>query len=151
MAERFFYFDSKHAIEVHDWIIEHSGGRGGIENLDLLESPLQMIQHDDYYPDIESKLTHLFFSINKNHAFTDGNKRSSIALSAYFLRINGFEHVIKRFVLEMENVAVWVADNVIDRDLLREILCSLIFEDEYSESLKLKIFSAWANANVWPE
>ncbi|MDF1584492.1 MAG: hypothetical protein P1P78_14460 [Methyloprofundus sp.] len=25
---RFFYFDVAHAISVHDWIIEHSGGLG---------------------------------------------------------------------------------------------------------------------------
>lgn len=144
MAERYFYFDSEHAISVHDWIIEQSGGRFGIENIELLKSPLAMVRHDDYYPDLGSKLTHLFFSINKNHAFTDGNKRSSIALSAYFLRLNGFEHVVKRFVLETENIAVLVADNFIDKATLEEILCSLIFEEDYSEALKLKLISAYA-------
>ena len=39
----------------------------------------------------------------------------------------------------MENIAVWVADNIIDRDFLKEIIESLLFEDDYSEELKLKI------------
>lgn len=142
MADSFIYFDKVHAIAVHDWIIAHSGGRSGIENEGLLDSPLQMIQHELYYPELEDKLTHLFYSINKNHAFSDGNKRSGIALSAYFLQLNGFGHVVKRFIIETENVAVWVADNVIDRDLLREILCCLIYEEDYSEELKLKILAA---------
>lgn len=146
MAEKFIYFDKRHAIAVHDWIIENSGGRPGIENEALLDSPLQMIQHDDYYPELEDKLTYLFYAINKNHAFCDGNKRSGIALSAYFLQINDFGHVVKRFVIETENVAVWVADNVIDRELLREILCSLIYEEEHSEVLKLKMFTALIEA-----
>lgn len=151
MTERYFYFDSAHAIKVHDWIIEQTGGRSGLVNKDLLESPLQMIQHDVYYPNLESKLSHLFYSINKHHAFADGNKRSSIALSAYFLKLNGFDHVVKRFVLKTEDIAVSVADNKINKILLTEILYSLIFEEDYSEILKLKIVNACAPANEWPQ
>jgi death-on-curing protein len=139
MTLHFFYFDVEHAVKVHDWIIEYSGGRAGNNNLDLLGSPLEMIQHDLYYPAIEDKLTHLVYSINKNHAFNDGNKRSSIALGAYFLELNGYEYCIQSFVKQMENIAVWVADNVIDKDLLYEIITSLIYEDDYSEALKLKL------------
>jgi len=42
----------------------------------------------------------------------------------------------------MENIAVWVADGLIGKDLLREIIRSLIYEDDYSESLKLQIMVA---------
>ncbi|QYG05073.1 type II toxin-antitoxin system death-on-curing family toxin [Janthinobacterium sp. PAMC25594] len=146
MGDNFIYFDKIHAIAVHDWIIANSGGRSGMENEGLLESPLQMIQNELYYPELEDKLTHLFYSINKNHAFSDGNKRSGIALSAYFLQLNGFGHVVKRFISETENVAVWLADNIIDRDLLRQILCGLIYEEEYSEELKLRILAALEKA-----
>lgn len=84
----YVYFDTKHAIEVHDEIINQSGGVLGILNINLLESVIEHVQNDLYYPDLEHKLTHLFYSINKNHSFQDGNKRASIALSAYFLEIN---------------------------------------------------------------
>ena len=141
-ARKFFYFDVAHAIEVHDWIIENSGGLPGLSNEGNLESPLVHIKTDDYYPDIEQKLTHLVFSINKNHAFVDGNKRSSIALGAYFLELNGYDFVVKKFIIGMENMAVWVADNKISKDLLHKIICSLIYEDGYSEELKLEIFDA---------
>lgn len=135
----FFYFDIQHAVEVQAWIIENSGGLPGIKNLNELEGPLSHIQNDDYYPEIMHKLTHLVFSINKHHAFNDGNKRSSIALGAYFLELNGYDYAISRFVREMENIAVWVADNVISKDLLMKIIQSLIYEDDYSESIKLAI------------
>lgn len=59
------YFDVLHAISVHDWIIEHSGGLAGIKDIGQLESPLAHIQNDWYYPDLEDKLTHLVFAINK--------------------------------------------------------------------------------------
>lgn len=139
---RFFYFNAAHAVSVHDWIIEHSGGLAGTKDIGQLESPLEHIQNDLYYPEMEDKLTHLVFSINKNHAFNDGNKRSSLVLGAYFLELNGFDYVVKRFVAEMENIAVWVADNVIDKDLLHQIISSVLYEDDYPESIKLAIFEA---------
>ena len=139
---RFFYFDVAHAISVHDWIIEHSGGLAGTKDVGQLASPLEHIQNYWYYPEIEDKLTHLVFSINKNHAFNDGNKRSSLVLGAYFLELNGFDYVVKRFAKEMENIVVWVADNVINKDLLRQIISSILYDDDYPESVKLAIFEA---------
>jgi len=138
----FLYFDTPHAIGVHDNIIDTTGGLSGVINIGLLDSALEHIKNDVYYPCIEDKTTHLLFSINKNHAFQDGNKRSSLALSAYFLEINGFSFMIKKFIVKMENVVVSIADNIIDKDLLKEIITSLIYEDDYSEELKVKIFRA---------
>ncbi|MEG4305349.1 hypothetical protein [Microcoleus sp. D3_18a_C4] len=40
MAADFFYFDIHYAIELHDWIIENSGGFPGSNNPSLLESAL---------------------------------------------------------------------------------------------------------------
>ncbi len=141
----FKYFDVEHALEVQDYIIEYSGGRKGLLNQGLLESVLEHIQNDFYYPNIEDKLCHLCFSINKNHAFNDGNKRSSISLSAYFLEINGCAFFVNRFIKEMENIAVHVADNKIDKDLLHEIISELIYGTEFSESIRLKIAIALMN------
>jgi len=138
----FLYFNTQHAIGVHDNIIDTTGGLPGVINIGLLDSALEHVKNDMYYPCIEDKTTHLLFSINKNHAFQDGNKRSSLALAAYFLEINGFSFMIKKFIVKMENIVVSVADNIIDKDLLKEIITSLIYDDDYSEELKLKIFRA---------
>lgn len=135
----FKYFDIRHALEVQDYIIISSGGRRGILNEGLLESVLEHVQNDLYYPNLVYKTCHLFFSINKNHAFMDGNKRSSITLSAYFLEINGADFLLDRYIKEMENIAVYVADNKISKDLLHEIICELIYSVEFSETLRLKI------------
>lgn len=142
---QFFYFDVHHCILTHDWIIQNTGGREGILNIGYLESPLEHIQNDDYYPSMTDKLTHLVYAINKNHAFNDGNKRSSLALGAYFLKINGYDFIINIFVQKMENIAVLVADNVISKELLFEIIDSILYEDDYSEELKLKIYHAMSS------
>ncbi|MBK8356500.1 MAG: type II toxin-antitoxin system death-on-curing family toxin [Saprospiraceae bacterium] len=139
---QFNYFTSTYAIQVHDDIINNSGGSLGILNIGLLESTLEHLQNDLYYPEIENKVTHLFYAINKNHSFQDGNKRASIALSAYFLEINNLSFRVNRFIEEMENIAVDVADNRIDKDLLFEIVCSLTYENDFSEELKIKIINA---------
>ena len=136
------YFDIQHAIKVHDDIIERSGGAKGVLNIGLIESVLEHVQNNLYYPLIENKLTHLFYAINKSHAFNDGNKRSSIALSAYFLEINGWDFIVSKFIKQTENIAVDVADNRVDKDLLFEIISSILYELDYSEELKLKIITA---------
>lgn len=138
----FAYFDTAHAISMHDDIIINSGGSLGILDIGLLNSVLAHIQNDLYYPELEHKLTHLCYSINKNHSFQDGNKRASVALSAYFLEINNCSFKVVRLIAELENIAVDVADNRIDKDLLFEIITSILYEEDYSEDLKIKIINA---------
>lgn len=142
MEQLILYFDTAHAIDVHDWIIERTGGRSGILSLGLLDSALQHIQNDDYYPTFEEKLTHLVFAINKFHAFNDGNKRSSLTLGAFFLTLNGYDYCVSRFVIEMENIVVAVADNQIDKSLLQRLITSLIEDDDYPDELKLALYEA---------
>lgn len=139
---RLIYFTSAYAINIHDKIIEISGGREGIKNFGNIDSPLHHIQNDDYYPTFEEKLTHLIFSFNKFHAFNDGNKRTSIAMGAFFLEVNGLDVFTNKFIIEMENIAVTVADNLIGKDLLQEIISAIINEIDYSDELKLKIINA---------
>ncbi|NOX08778.1 MAG: type II toxin-antitoxin system death-on-curing family toxin [Gammaproteobacteria bacterium] len=142
MNELILYFDVNHAVEVHDWIIENSGGLSGTKDLGQVDSVLDHIQNDLYYPSFEEKLNHLVFSINKFHAFNDGNKRSSLSLGAYFLELNGYDYCVQTFVQEMENIVVWLAEGKISKALLLKIVTSLIMDDEFSEELKLELLEA---------
>ena len=120
--------------------VEVSGG-GTLEHLDLgkLESVLEHIQNDDYYPTFEEKLTQLFYCSNKFHCFVDGNKRIAITVCAQMLLFNGYLYCVHRFLHEMENISYHVAAGRINKELLHEIICALIAEDMDSEELKLKI------------
>lgn len=135
------YITTSQAIDIHGTILELSGGREGHNDIGLLDSVLELIQNDDYYPTFEEKLCHLVYGVNKNHAFNDGNKRSSISLGAAFLEFNGYDYCVNYFIKEMENIAVQVADNIISKSLLQKIITSLIYESEFSESLKLEIIN----------
>ncbi len=55
-----FYIDIEQAVRIHEKTVQVSGGGDvGIINIGLLESVLEHIQNDDYYPAFEDKLTHL--------------------------------------------------------------------------------------------
>lgn len=134
------YFDYLQAIEKHDNIIEQSGGLSGAKDIGGLDSVLQFIQNDYYYPTFEEKITHLVYGIAFNHPFLDGNKRSSITLGAFFLTINGYDrHVVDKFIKEMENIVLITVIKKITKNELSEIIALLINELPYPESLQLKI------------
>lgn len=137
------YLTIAQAIEIHQKTVEVSGG-GTLEQIEVgkLESVLEHIQNDDYYPTIEDKLTHLFFSANKFHCFADGNKRIAITLSAQMLLFNGYLYCASTFLREVENISYHVAAGNIDKDLLHEIITALLAEEMDDEGLKLKILNA---------
>lgn len=137
------YLTIEQAIDTHRKTVEVSGG-GTFEHLDLgkLESVLEHIQNDDYYPTFEDKLTHLFFSANKFHCFADGNKRIAITLCTQMLLFNGYLYCASRFLHEMENISYHVAAGNIDKDLLYEIITAFLAEEMDDEGLKLKIVNA---------
>ncbi|MBW1897604.1 MAG: type II toxin-antitoxin system death-on-curing family toxin [Deltaproteobacteria bacterium] len=137
------YITLGQALETHQKTVEVSGGglTGQLE-IGKLDSVLEHIQNDDYYPTFEDKLTHLFFSTNKFHSFQDGNKRLAIALGAQFLLFNGYLFVAKHFLREMENVSYHVAAGKIDKSLLKEIISAVINDEMDDESLKMKILHA---------
>ena len=142
--EDIIYITMEQAQVIHAKTIEYSGG-GTYEYLDLgrLESVLQNIQNDDYYPTFIDKLTHLFFCTCQFHCFADGNKRLAITLSAQFLLFNGYMAVAKTFFTITENISYQVAAGKIDKNLLHRIMTA-IMDGTYDmdEELKLDIFNA---------
>ena len=138
------YITLDQAIDTHRKTIQYSGG-GAYEHLDLgkLDSVLQHIQNDVYYPAFEDKMTHLFFCACKFHCFADGNKRIAITLCVQFLLLNGYMAVANRFFIDMENISYHVAAGRIDKDLLHRIIVA-VMDGTYDsdEELKLAIFEA---------
>jgi death-on-curing protein len=55
----------------------------------MLESALGRPQ-TGYYEDVIQEAAALWESLSQNHPFVDGNKRVAIAVTAAFLRVNGY-------------------------------------------------------------
>lgn len=135
--------DIEEVIDIHNKTIEISGGGLiGLLNVNSLEACLHHIKNDDYYPTFLDKLTHLVFVANKSHSFQDGNKRIAIALGMKFLLNNGYLSIIQRFASKMEMVSYQLAAGRITKELLREIIASIVNEEDYSEELKIRIKNA---------
>ena len=111
-------------IAIHDDLIERYGGSFGIRDLGLIQSAISRPQAtfggEDLYPTMLDKAAALFHSLLFNHAFVDGNKRTSITTTARFLFTNGYELDVseKEFVafplrvenkhLTIEEIAKWL-------------------------------------------
>jgi len=140
MSEIIYITDIREVIEIHKKTIEVSGGGAdGIIDVGLLESAIEHIQNDLYYPTFIEKLTHLFFAANKSHCFQDGNKRIAISLGSIFLLKNGYLEAAQRFLYKMEIVSYHLAAGRIEKAFLHEIIESMIYEEDYSEEIKLKL------------
>lgn len=130
---KFHYIDAEKAKDIHLLTIKHSGG--GAEG----------IQNDDYYPTFVDKLAHLFFCVCKFHSFEDGNKRLAITLSVQFLLINGYLAVAQTFFRETENISYHVAAGHIAKDLLHDILDSIMRGNfDENEDVKFRYYTAIA-------
>ena len=69
-------------------------------------------------------------------------KKISNQLGAQFLLSNRYYFIVSKFIQEMENISYQIASGKINKELLKEIIISLINEPEFSESLRLKILNA---------
>lgn len=142
------YLTMKQAIEIHRKTVAISGG-GSLAHLEIakLDAVLQHIQNDDYYPTIDTKLTHLFFCSCKFHCFEDGNKRIAITLCAQMLLLNGYLRNINAFIRESENISYHVAAGSITKELLGEWIGAVLCGAEDDEALTLKILNAISVGN----
>ena len=76
-------------LAAHARLIVLFGGAQGIRDRGALEAALARPQ-SGYYRDVIGQAAALLESLSQNHPFIDGNKRTAIAVTGAFLRINGF-------------------------------------------------------------
>lgn len=142
MAVRFLNIDE--SLAIYRKTIECSGGGViGEIHVDALAATLEFVQNDIYYPTFEDKLVYLIYSVNRNHAFEDGNKRLSITLGGAFLLNNGYMYCLGRYFREMENISYHLAAARISRELLQKLIHSFLEnEEDFSEELKMEYLQA---------
>lgn len=122
------YLSLDEAIALHDDIMDTMGGLKGFDKsrVAYLESALEHIQNDDFYPSFLDKLTHLIFCCVKFHPFLDGNKRSAIYLAKAFIKINAPQNLPNDFYAKLEDVVVDVASDGLSKESLRDFLAQLL-------------------------
>lgn len=132
--------DINEVTGIHTKTVEISGGGAeGILDIGPLVAALEHVQNDDYYPTFVDKITHLFFVANKAHCFQDGNKRIAISIGCMFLLKNGYLNAASRFLYKMESISYHLAASRIDKFFLKMIIESIIYEEDYSEEIKVRL------------
>lgn len=122
------YLNIQDVMTLHQQMIEAMQGLKGVnpQQIELLESALQQIQNDDYYPNFIDKLTHIVFACVKFHPFLDGNKRTALLVARTFIVMNYPKILLENFYQNLEDVVVAVAEGKTTKEELREILQNLL-------------------------
>lgn len=115
------------ALAIHDEQIAEHGGASGVRDLGLLQSALHRPQNLEANgsPDLAELAAAYAFGIARNHAFVDGNKRTSAVVTRTFLRLNGFDinasqterleiwSALGAGSLTEEALATWLRDRIV--------------------------------------
>jgi death-on-curing protein len=93
-------------LAIHDEQLAEHGGLSGTRDIGLLESALARPQNLAAYgnPDIAALAAAYAFGIAKNHAFVDGNKRTSSVVTSTFLALNGYDIIAD----DLTRLDVWI-------------------------------------------
>ncbi len=112
------YLSIPELCELHELVIEKSGGSTGIRDLGVLESalaqPRMTFGGTELYPTIQEKAAVLCFSVVINHPFIDGNKRTGHAAMETFLDLNGWE--LNADINDAEQTMLALAAGKLSRD-----------------------------------
>ena len=111
-------------IELQKELIKRFGGEKGVRDMGLLESALSRPQ-SGYYESLSLQAAALMQSLALNHSFIDGNKRVAFALTAIFLRMNGYKLIVspkegEHFLIHeiiinkvsLETIAKWLENHM---------------------------------------
>jgi death-on-curing family protein len=102
-------------ISLHESMITNTGGSNGIRDFGMLESAVYgayaSFDGNDVYPTISEKAARLAYSIIKNHAFVDGNKRTGIFVMIITLEINSM--ILNCTDSELVDLGLGIADGTI--------------------------------------
>lgn len=111
-------------LEIHQRVIQQSGGAAGILRLDGLEAalaqPRQTFEAVELHATLVEKAAALGYALISNHPFVDGNKRTGHAAVELFLLLNEYE--IRAGIDEQEQLILGIAAGRISRQEFAEWL-----------------------------
>ncbi len=112
-------------IELHDKLIDRTGGSHGLRDQSLLESAVYSamsgFEGSKAYLTVEEKAARFMFALTNNHAFVDGNKRIVVFTMLMTLQLNNVKlHYTQP---ELISLGLCVADGSKD---YKEILAWII-------------------------
>lgn len=124
------YLSLEEVYWLHHQALAEKGGDAGVRYPEAVESavaqPQMTFGGEDLYSTLADKAATLSFSLIKNHAFVDGNKRVGHAAMETFLVTNGYE--LAAGDDEQERVIFALADNRMEREEFTEWVVAHVIE-----------------------
>lgn len=108
-------------LDIHDRVVNSPDGAApGVRDPGALEAavarPQSAFGGTEFYPTPSTQAAALMDSIIHRHPFVDGNKRTGLLAAAFSLDETGY--VLEASQQELADIAVQVADNLLDVDAL---------------------------------
>jgi death-on-curing protein len=119
----FRFLTTNQIIAIHDYALQHDGGRPGIRDRNALESLVLAPQKRAAYESVDAfDLAAVYaHSANRNPAFVDGNKRTALTVALVFLGLNGYhDHNFRHD--DLEKGVFYLANSQITREMFAEYL-----------------------------
>jgi len=120
------YLTVEEVLELHADLLDRTGGTPGLRDSNALDSaiaqPRMSFDGVDLYPTLAEKASAIGFSLVKNHAFIDGNKRIGHLVMETFLVLNGCQ--LAASVDDQEATILQLAAGKIGREEFTEWLTS---------------------------
>ena len=89
------YLAYNEVLDIYREQISKHGGFCAVRDnnalLSVIVNPQREFAGTELYPTIASKAAILVYSMNKNHPFVEGNKRTAFVCGRVFLRVNGYD------------------------------------------------------------
>ncbi len=105
------YLTIEHILQLHALVLLRDGGADGVRDVGRLEAAVatqyQTVFDEELYVGPYAKAAAMIRGITGDHAFYDGNKRTSMLVGLTFLEVNGC--VFCAEVGEIEDFAVEIA------------------------------------------
>lgn len=140
MTSAFCYIPYDEAIQMYFHMMQmNGGGLAAVRDRGRVESVLEFVQNDDYYPTFADKLAYLVYGICSGHYFADGNKRMALLLGGLFLNRNGYKAKAIVFMLFFETIVYYLASGKIDRDTFNRSIAHFVNKDFNDEDIKFGI------------
>jgi death-on-curing protein len=103
-------------IGIHEKLIAKTGGLGGVRDFGLLESAVlncaQTFSGEELYPTVQEKAANMAYGLCKNHAFSDGNKRTAMLAMIVMLELGGV--TVEYTQRELVDLGLDVAEGKLD-------------------------------------
>jgi death-on-curing protein len=109
------------------------------EHNDLLDSALNLPRHDSGYPTLIDKAAILYYVLNKNHPFRNGNKRIAATSLLVFLLINGHWLSVANEALYEKTLYVAKSDRTEKDKIVAELkqwIKNNLVTEEYMDNIK---------------